>query len=48
MCNDKMLRAHVTPAVFLICLDVVLLVLDAALVSWMKRKGSRVLERLGN
>lgn len=43
-----LLRAHVTPAVFLICLDVVLLVLDAALVSWMKGKGSRVFERLGN
>lgn len=43
-----LLRAHVTLAVFLICLDVVLLVLDAALVSWMKGKGSRVFERLGN
>ena len=43
-----LLRAHVTPAVFLICLDVVLLVVDAALVSWMKGKGSRVFERLGN
>lgn len=42
-----LLRMQVTPATFLVGLDVVLLILDAALVNWMKGKGSRMFERLG-
>lgn len=43
-----LLRMHVTAAIYLVCVNVVLLVLDVLLLGWLKRKGGRILETLGS
>lgn len=43
-----LLRMHITAALFIVCVNVVLLVFDILLLGWLKRKGSRIFKTLVN
>lgn len=43
-----LLRMYVTEAVYIVCVNVVLLAIDILLLGWLKRKGSRIFETLVN